>query len=131
MMVAYGITAGASPSFYLVFLGFLVGFVMIPRSLGAVGAILLANFLPRPAKGGLAVIVGLTLSAIVLLGVRLFRTPGEALTRDWLDGLLGQLAFSQHPLLPSTWLSKGLIGAARGDWTVGLFYLMATSAHAG
>src|SRR4051812_13605685 len=35
MMAAYGITAGASPSFYLVFLAFLVGFVMIPGSLGA------------------------------------------------------------------------------------------------
>ena len=131
MMVAYGITVGASASFYLVFLGFLVAFVMIPGSLGAIGAILLANYLPRRAKTGLAILVSLVVVGIGYLTYRLLRTPGETLSRDWLDALIGQLAFSQHPLLPSTWLSKGLIGSARGDWTVGLFYLMATSAHAG
>ncbi len=131
MMVAYGITVGASASFYLVFVGFLIGFVMIPGSLGAIGAILLANYMPRRAKTGLAILIGLVVVGIAYLSYRLLRTPGETLSRDWLDALIGQLAFSQHPLLPSTWLSKGLIGSARGDWTVGLFYLMATSAHAG
>ena len=131
MMVAYGISVGASSAFYLVFLAYLIGFVLIPGSLGAIGAILLANYLPRKAKWGfLALAAGVTV-AVILLTMRLFRTPGEALTREWLDALIGRLAFSQHPLLPSTWLSKGLVGAAGGNWTVGLFYLMATTAHAG
>ena len=131
MMVAYGITVGASTGYYFVFLAFLIGFVMIPGSLGAIGAILLANYLPRRAKTGLALLAAIVLAAAVIIGIRLMRTPGETLSRDWLDGLISQLAFSQHPLLPSTWLSKGLIAAAKGDWTVGLFYLMATTAHAG
>lgn len=131
MLVAYGITVGASVSFYMVFLAFLVGFVMIPGSLGAIGAILLANYLPRRAKTSLTVLLALTVLAAIFLGVRLFRTPGDTLSPDWLHALISQLAFSQHPLLPSTWLSKGLLGAARGEWTVGLFYLMATTAHAG
>ncbi len=131
MMFAYGISVGASPGYYFVFLAFLIGFVMIPGSLGAVGAILVANYAPKRAKSSLALIGGIVVVAALVVTIRLFRTPGETLSRDWLDGLIGQLAFSQHPLLPSTWLSKGLIGAARGDWTVGLFYLMATTAHAG
>lgn len=131
MMVAYGITVGASPWFYVVFLAYLVGFVVIPGSLGAIGAILIANYMPRRARSGLIALGGIVLVGIVMLAIRLFRTPGEALTSDWLNALIGQLAFSQHPLLPSTWLSKGLIGAAKGDWSVGLFYLMTTTAHAG
>lgn len=131
MMAAYGITVGASASFYLVFLAFLVGFVLIPGSLGAIGAILIANYMPRRARTGLIVLGGIVVVAGIYVAVRLSRTPGEALSREFFDALIGQLAFSQHPLLPSTWLSKGLIGAARGDWTVGLFYLMTTTAHAG
>ncbi len=131
MMVAYGISVGASPGFYLVFLAFLLGFVLIPGSLGAIGAILIANYMPRRAKTGLALLAGAVVVGGVFLGIRLFRTPGDAMTRDWLDALIGQLAFSQHPLLPSTWMSKGLLGAAKGEWTEGLFYLMATTSHAG
>ncbi len=131
MMVAYGITVGASGWFYVVFLAYLAGFVLIPGSLGAIGAILIANYLPRRARTGLIALAGMVVIAIVAIGLRLFRTPGETLSQGWLDALIGQLAFSQHPLLPSTWLSKGLLGAAKGDWSVGLFYLMTTTAHAG
>ena len=131
MMVAYGITAGASASFYFVFLAYLIGFVLIPGSLGAIGAILIANYMPRRAKTSLAILLVITVAAAAFVGIRMLRTPGETLSREFFDSLIGQLAFSQHPLLPSTWLSRGLIGAARNDWTVGLFYLMTTTAHAG
>jgi ABC-2 type transport system permease protein len=50
MMVAYGITVPASASFYGIFLLYLLAFVLIPGGLGAVGAILVANFLPRRKK---------------------------------------------------------------------------------
>jgi ABC-2 type transport system permease protein len=130
MMVAYGITVDASWPFYAIFLAFLLAFVLIPGSVGGVGAILVANFLPRRRKTVLA----LALGAIFVLGValvaRLLRTPGEALSRDWLNELLRRLEFSQHPLLPSRWMSTGLVRAARGDWRDGLFYLGITTAHA-
>lgn len=131
MMVAYGISVGASASYYLMFLPFLIGFVMIPGSLGAIGAILLATYLPRRAKTGLAILAGGVVIAAVVVVTRLFRTPGDTLSRDWLNALMNQLAFSQHPLLPSNWLSRGLIGAAKGEWRVGLFYLMTITANAG
>ncbi len=131
MMVAYGITVVAGWPFYGLFLAYLLAFVLIAGGLGAVGAILVANYLPRRPKTILGIIVGASIVGAVMLGFRLLNTPGETLSREWLDALLSRLTFSQHPLLPSRWLSRGLIGTARGDLGVGRFYLMVTAAHAG
>jgi ABC-2 type transport system permease protein len=132
MMVAYGITVReASWPFYLASLAFLVAFVLIPGSLGAIAAILLATLLPRRRKTGLAVLLGVLAVGVIVFGLRVWRTPGEALTREWMDSLIGRLAFSRHPLLPSRWMAAGLVRSARGEWDAGLFYLMVTVAHAG
>ena len=131
LMVAYGISIGAPWSFYALFLIFLVAFVLIPGSLGGIGAILVAHFLPRRRVSVLVLCSMVLVISGVALVMRVMQTPGDTMTRDWLDGLIGRLSFSQHPLLPSLWMSRGLIGAARGDWTVALFYLMVIGAHAG
>jgi ABC-2 type transport system permease protein len=130
MMVAYGITAGAGWLYYALFLGFLIAFVLLAGSIGAIAAILVANYAPRRAKTVLALAVGVILLLGGLVIARLFQTPGEALSRDWLDAMLLRLTFSQHPLLPSRWMSKGLVGTARGEDTVGGYYLMVTSVQA-
>ncbi|MBX6313159.1 MAG: hypothetical protein IRY99_09635 [Isosphaeraceae bacterium] len=130
MMVAYGITVGAPWPFYLVFLAYLISFVLIPGSLGGIGAILVANYLPRRRKTVLGLGVGVLIALVLVLVRRVLQTPGEALTRDWLDNLLRRLEFSQHPLLPSRWMSTGLIRTAQGDWSEGMFYLGVTIAHA-
>ena len=131
MMVAYGITVQASAAFYVIFLLYLVSFVVVSGSLGAVVALLVANFFPRRQKSVLT--LGLSvLSAAAVGGIyRLVRTPGEALSTDWLGGLLQKLEWSQNPLWPSRWTSVGLIASAKGDYQTGLFYLMVLSAHAG
>jgi len=131
MMVAYGITVQASAAFYVIFLLYLVSFVVVSGSLGAVVALLVANFFPRRQKSVL--LLGLSvLSAAAVGGIyRLVRTPGEALSTDWLGGLLQKLEWSQNPLWPSRWTSVGLIASAKGDYQTGLFYLMVLSAHAG
>ncbi len=131
MMVAYGITVEAEPAYYVVFFAFLLAFVMIPGCLGAVAAVLVANYFPKRHK----VVLGLGIFAIVatiaVLAIGVMETPGEALTSDWLSGLLGQLAFSQHPLWPSRWMSAGLLAAARGEWPECRHYLMILTAHSG
>ncbi len=130
MMVAYGITVNADWPYYGLFLVYLIGFVLFAGSLGSIAAILVANYLPRRPKTILAIVTGVLLLGGLSVGARLLSTPGEPLTRDWLDGLLSRLTFSQHPLLPSRWMSKGLVGTARGDLVVGRFYLMVTWANA-
>ena len=70
-----------------IFLAFLLAFVLIPGGLGAVGAVLVANYLPRRPKTILGVVVGVSILAAAVLGFRLLNTPGETLSRDWLDAL--------------------------------------------
>lgn len=133
MMVAYGIHNQAAWPFYPIFLAYHLAFVLIPGSLGAIAAILLANLLPRQRKTILIVLSTLVLSVLVYLGLQVWRTPGEALTSDWMNSLIGRLEFSTNRLLPSRWMATGLIAAAKGDAedNDGLFYLLVIAAHAG
>jgi ABC-2 type transport system permease protein len=131
LMVSFGIVEDASWTFYAIFPVFFLAFVLIPGSLGAIGAILVATFLPRRQKTVLGIGVGLLVLGLVVFGLRIWTTPGDLLTSDWLDGLLDRLEFSRHPLWPSRWMSSGLVASVRGDWSTGLFYLGVVAAHAG
>lgn len=131
MMVAYGITVQASNSYYLIFLAFLLAFVLLAGSLGAVAAILVANYFPRRQKTVLVAGLGALLALIIMLVLRITRLPGDAMSGDWLGGLVARLAFSQNPLWPSRWMSAGLLSAARGDWDLCYHYLVVLVGNAG
>ena len=130
MLVAYGLTVQAPTGFYLIFLLYLIAFVFVPGCLGAVVAILVANFFPRRQKTILGLTIGTFLVVVVAVLIRVVRTPGEALTTDWLSGMLQKLEWSQNPLLPSRWMATGLLSAAKGEWPAAFFYLRVLSAHA-
>lgn len=131
IMVAYGITEGASGPYYVLIMGYLLAFVLIPGSLGAIGSVLVANLLPRRRKSLLITLTSVTVLVAVTVGRRIYLTPGEVGTQDWLDSLLGRLSFSQHALLPSRWISRGLVSAVKSEWETSLFYLGVTAANAG
>ena len=118
MMVAYGITVEAPAAFYAMFLVYLLSFVLIPGSLGAIAAILVANFFPRRQKAGSG---GLGRGRAGRGGdCRASGSGGRPATRSRATGsaaLLDRLAFSQHPLWPSRWMSAGLLASAKGDWS--------------
>ena len=129
LMAAYGISVGVHWSFYFVFLAYLFAFVLIPGSVGAIAAILVAQFFPRRQKAVLASLGGAAILGSIALISQLW--PGDTFSVNWLDSLLGRLSFCQNPLLPSRWMSKGLVETAKGDWSQGLFYLMVIAGHAG
>ena len=130
LMVSFGIVREADWKFYVIFPIFFLGFVLIPGGLGAIGAICVAAFVPRRQKTVLVVLITAVIALLFSLGWQVWRTPGEAFSTGWLDGLLGRLEFSRHPLWPSRWMSVGLVASARGDWNTGLFYLGIVLAHA-
>ena len=130
LMVSFGIVREADWRFYSIFPVFFIAFVLIPGGIGAVAAIAVAAFAPRRRKTILAVAVAAVLLVLIGFGWRIFRTPGDLLSAEYLDGLLARLEFARHPLWPSRWMSVGLVASARGDWATGLFYLGVVSAHA-
>jgi ABC-2 type transport system permease protein len=131
LMAAYGLTVKAPAAFYAMFIIYLFMFVLIAGSLGAITAIVVANIFPKQQKLVLALGVIATVAVVVGLAVRLWRTPGDTLTSDWLGNMQNRLAFCQHPLWPSRWMSAGLLASARGEWSRAGYYLMILSAHAG
>jgi ABC-2 type transport system permease protein len=131
MMVAYGITQGASAPYYALMMGYLLAFVLIPASLGGMGALLVGLLLPRRHKSLLVACGAALAAALVAVFARAYRTPGDVLSRDWLDALMGRLAFTQHALLPSRWMSRGLVRAVQSEWGDAAFYLGITAANAG
>ncbi len=142
VLFAYGIVYAVSWPFFLVLPVFLIGYVLLPGSVGSLFCIVIVSLVPQRRKQAL-VVLGLVVVALAgWWGYEVFHSAGTALggDRDALQGLFGQLKFASHPLVPSHWMSWGLQASARGDlsaalmplalvWTNGLMaYLMAAFA---
>ena len=54
----------------------------------------------------------------------------DLLTPGWFQEVLGRLKFSQQRLLPSWWLSSGLLEAARSEWSESVLFLILMVANA-
>jgi ABC-2 type transport system permease protein len=132
MLVAYGLQAGASWYYYALLLPFMGAFVYIPGGLGAIVCMLVVHRMARiqrhlVALAGVALVGGIVLFAWSIVG----RTKGNLMTPLWFQEMLARLQFSEHRLLPSWWLSSGLLEAARPDggtleraaWSESLLFL--------
>ena len=123
MLIAYGITALAPWYYYVMFMVYLVAFMWLTGSLSAVVCLALVNHFPQRHRM-------LWLAALVVVAVLVVawslglarETPGEVFSSVWLEGLVAKMRFSQKPLLPSQWMSAGLLAAARNQWHDAAFY---------
>jgi ABC-2 type transport system permease protein len=124
LLVAYGRSIAAPWPYYVMLLPALVAFVFIPGALGAVGCLGVVHFMPRSrnallAAGGAIMVVGIAwIVASVTGGSR-----HDLLTTGWFHEALGRVSFSDGRLLPSWWLSAGLLDAAAGHWSQGVMFL--------
>jgi ABC-2 type transport system permease protein len=117
MLVAYGSVEQSGWYYFAVLLPFLIGFAYIPGSIGAIAALVMVRWLPRRAIRSVAVGIAVAaLLAVVMLVVwlRSGRTETGLLTPGWFQDMLDRLRFSEARLLPSWWLSSGLLEAAQG-----------------
>jgi len=116
MLVAYGLQAGAPWYYFALLPAFMAAFIYIPGGIGAILCMLLVHRLARLRRHVVAAVSIAGLIAALLLVWSLFgTTEGNLLTPDWFQEVLGRLEFSEHRLLPSWWLSSGLLEAARSD----------------
>ncbi|MBI1322993.1 hypothetical protein GC170_07380 [bacterium] len=130
VLVAYGLVVKAGGLYFLSIVPLLAAFVGLPGALGATGAMIIGYLMPRRPKTILAVVSVFLLYFVGRFVWDAFRTPGTALTPDWMDNLLGRLSFSRHPLLPSRWMARAVIGMAEGQTATGLAYICTIAANA-
>ncbi|MDO8136652.1 MAG: hypothetical protein Q6354_03335, partial [Candidatus Brocadiales bacterium] len=125
LMIAYGVKAQAHWTFYLTSLIFFLTFIFLPAVLGMLWAMLINAVFPGLRRPVVVAFGLLGLLATAFFATRLFG-PAESLppTTLWIGRVLDKVSFCQHPLLPSYWMSKGVLGVSQGNWSgVTFFYL--------
>jgi ABC-2 type transport system permease protein len=131
MLLAYGIVAGAPWYYYAMLPPFVVAFVYAPVSLGAILCLEIVYHLPKNrlqimvAAGVLLLVGALWIFSTLILG-----PEKDILTPGWFQEMLRRLQFSQGRLLPSWWLSTGLLEVAGKGWSEGMLFLTLLIANA-
>lgn len=117
ILIAYGLVLGASWLYYALLPVFLVGFLLIPGSIGALLCLLIVNVTPQRRNHVLVLLAVLVAGAAAAWAYRTAveassRARGQGDTLHWLDG---QFAFMRGQVVPSHWMTRGVQAAAKGD----------------
>jgi ABC-2 type transport system permease protein len=114
MLVAYGVVAGSPWYYYAFLLPFIVAFVFLPAALGAAACLLVVGWLPRVRLQAVVAVVALVIGGAAWIGWSIFTdTEMNLLTARWFQEISDRLRFTEQRLLPSWWLSAGLLEASR------------------
>jgi len=116
MTLAYGITTGAPFHFHVFAVFFFLAFAVLPGSLGALACLLIARFLPRKRKHIFAAVGVAIIAAAGWLAWKLWlRFQIDSLGKAWLSSFVEQTSAFDVFLLPSQWITKGLLAASFDD----------------
>ncbi len=132
-LVAYGVSSGAPWYYYALLPPFIVAFVHIPAAIGGILCLLIVNRLPAIRKHLLvgAVIAAILVTIWVTWSV-VSNTEGRLMSTEWFQQMFSRLHFTEQRMLPSWWLSVGLLEGTRqtylsqpGDqpWAESLLFL--------
>jgi ABC-2 type transport system permease protein len=123
-LLAYGVVVGAPWYYYALLPPFLMAFIYIPVAIGAILCMLVVRYLPRRIVSILIAAAALLLLCGAWMGWRLLTGPkNDLLTPGWFQEILGRMQVSDQRLLPSWWLSTGLLAAAGRSWSEGVLFL--------
>lgn len=124
VLIGYGIMFDVPWSFYALIPVFLLGFVVLPGAIGSVIAILLVNYIPRRKKE-FFLLLGVVLVGILIWWIyqTVVLARGAMLNRNELDALIGQFDLVRSPLMPSHWMSHGMLALARGEFSEAMYSL--------
>ncbi|MFV1964216.1 MAG: hypothetical protein ACC628_02245 [Pirellulaceae bacterium] len=113
MLLAYGIVVGAPWYYYLMLLPFIVSFVLVPAGLGSIVCLVIIRLIPAVRVRAMVAIAVVLLAVGGVCGwqVLAYRNR-DMMTMAWFQDVLARLQFSEQRLLPSWWLSTGLLEAA-------------------
>jgi ABC-2 type transport system permease protein len=124
VILAYGVISAAPWYYYLMLFPFVFAFVYIPAAIGTIVCLLIIYFIPGKRRLVVCVAGGLILIASYWLVWSLLKGPeSNLLTPNWFQEVLGRLQFTERRLLPSWWLSSGLLEAAQDSPSESLMFL--------
>ncbi len=118
LLGAYGLTRGVPWHFYPVTLGLVALFIVQPAVAGAFVAVNVARYLDRRLFQVLVVTAVLALVASVAFWFKpepLDPEQAETRVMALLDRMLTKTSFAEYALLPSYWLSRGVLQWAEGS----------------
>jgi len=114
IMIAYGIVAEAPWHYYVLLLPLILSFVYIPCGVGALCCLAIIYKLPKMRRMIVAGAALLVIAATVPLIWQTISSPQSRLFgSEWFQETLARFRFTQMEWLPSTWLTNGLLDAAR------------------
>ena len=113
MLTAYGVVRHAPWPFFVLIIPFMVAFVAIPATLGGIVCMALVAWMPRLRLHALSIAVGAALVAMIGLAWMALASPrADAMSAAWFEQAFSRLSITEQRMLPSWWLSSGLIEAA-------------------
>jgi ABC-2 type transport system permease protein len=123
-LLAYGVVVGAPWYYYALLPPFVVAFIYIPVAIGAILCMLVVRCLPGRILSILIVAGALLVAVGAWMGWRVLTGPrNDLLTPGWFQEILGRMQVSDKRLLPSWWLSTGLLAAADRAWSECILFL--------
>jgi ABC-2 type transport system permease protein len=124
LMAAYGRLSDSPWHFYLTSGAFLAAFMFVPAALGAIVAMLVTVYVPRTRRGLILGAAGVGILATLVLVSRLMMVKGGAsMDLKLASEVFESTRFSRIPLLPSYWLSKGILElSAQRYGSAGFFF---------
>ncbi len=139
MLIAYGDTALSPWYYYVLLIPFMLAFVLIPAALGAIGCLLVVRLLPTVRLHALVILASVFVVAGLMFAWHVLAYQNrDLMTMSWFQDVLVRLEYSEQRLLPSWWLSTGLLEAAhptqsaadRPAWLESLFFLAVLASNA-
>jgi ABC-2 type transport system permease protein len=118
ILICYGVVYAVSWTFFALLPVLLVGFILLPGSLGSIACFLIVNFLPHRRRQIVVLAILGVVALVIVWGVSIARSSQRAIggNPDALQELFGQFEFARSRLAPSHWMTEALQALARGEW---------------
>ena len=112
MLLAHGLVFHAPWYYYLLLFPFILTFVCVPATLGAIVCLLVVRLLPAARVHAMAIFgfVGLIVGGYFTWQALAYENR-DVMSFTWFQDVLSRLEFAEQRLLPSWWLSSGLLEA--------------------
>lgn len=120
MMIAFGILYGASWIYYVLMPFYLVGFLLLPSAIGAMGCLLIVTFLTRNRRAVLIAVVGIVVIAASTWLISLLQgMQKDRVSPQWIEKLIEHIKPTKNSP-PASWMTEGLVALVRvkGDVSV-------------